>query len=165
VRDVRLGLDILTVAQHPDLHARLEQLTIDERATVRTDALERLRDVAPNLAATAARSGVDDPSPEVRAASVRVIGAARDVADVDAVLTHVTDPSREVRLAVAYALTRLGDRDGCALLNADIGRLSTSARPGRPRPRRLAARRVPAGVAGRPLRAARPPRPTVTPTW
>ena len=56
-RDVRLGLDILTVAQHPALHARLEQLAVDDRVNVRKDALERLRLLAPHLAAEAARAG------------------------------------------------------------------------------------------------------------
>jgi HEAT repeat protein len=128
-RDVRLGLDILTVAQHPELHARLEQLAIDERVTVRTDALERLRDAAPSLAATAARVGVDDPSPAVRAASVRVLAAAHEPSDVDAVLAHAADPSRDVRLAVAFALTRMSDEAGLASLDADIGRLSASENP------------------------------------
>ncbi len=81
-RDVRLGLDILTVAQHPALHPRLEQLAVDDRVNVRTDALARLRDLAPHLAAEAARAGLDDPSPEVRAACVRVLGAAGDPSDV-----------------------------------------------------------------------------------
>ena len=54
-RDVRLGLDILTIARHPDLPVRLERLVVDERVNVRTDALERLVALAPDMAAAAAR--------------------------------------------------------------------------------------------------------------
>ena len=75
-RDVRLGLDLLTIAEHPELPLRLERLVADERVNVRTDALERLSELAPQMAAAAARDGLDDPSAPVRAASIRVLGAA-----------------------------------------------------------------------------------------
>ena len=39
---MRLGLDILTIAEHPELPAQLQRLVVDERENVRTDALERL---------------------------------------------------------------------------------------------------------------------------
>ena len=41
---------------------RLQRLVVDAREPVRTDALERLVDVAPNRSAAAARGGLDDPS-------------------------------------------------------------------------------------------------------
>ena len=123
-RDVRLGLDILAVAQHPALHAKLEQLTVDDRVNVRTDALARLRDLAPHLAAEAARVGLEDPSHHVRAACVRVLGAAGDRSDVPAILARAGDASQDVRVAVAFSLTRLGEPDSAASVAADIARLA-----------------------------------------
>ena len=77
-RDVRLGLDILTIAQHPELPARLQRLVVDERVSVRTDALERLVQLAPHMAADGgARRASTIRPPDVRAASIRVLGAAR----------------------------------------------------------------------------------------
>ena len=125
-RDVRLGLDILTVAQHPGLHARLEQLALDGRVNVRTDALERLREVAPRLAADAARVGLADRSPSVRAASVRVLGAVGSGEDVGAVTARFDDPSDDVRLAVAFALTRMEGDAGRRIITEEIQQRATS---------------------------------------
>ena len=75
---------------------------------------QRLRHLAPHLAADAARAGLDDPSPEVRAACVRVLGAAGDPSDVPAILARRGMPSQEVRVAVAFALTAPGRARGAA---------------------------------------------------
>ena len=125
-RDVRLGLDILTIAQHPGLPARLERLVVDQRVSVRTDALERLVQVAPQMAATAARRGLDDPSPEVRSASLRVLGAGRDPADLAAIARCSNDSVPEVRVAAASALTRVGDDDARAKVTTEIAVLARS---------------------------------------
>ena len=61
---------------------RLERLVVDERVNVRTDALERLVALAPDMAAAAARDGLYDQSPHVRAASIRVLGAAGSASDL-----------------------------------------------------------------------------------
>ena len=93
-RDVWLGLDILTIAEHPELPAKLQRLVVDERVSVRTDALERLVAVSPAAAADAARRGLDDPSSGVRAASIRVLGAAGSLADLVAIVRARTTTPR-----------------------------------------------------------------------
>ena len=108
-RDVRLGLDILTMADHPELPARLQRLASDDRASVRTDALERLVGIAPYAAASAARDGLDHPSSSVRAASIRVLGAVGSAEDLPRVAANEGDTALEVKLAAVFALTRIGD--------------------------------------------------------
>jgi len=53
---LRLGLDILTIAKHPSYRA-IAASRVDDRVNVRTDALERLVQLAPHMAADAARAG------------------------------------------------------------------------------------------------------------
>ena len=128
-RDVRLGLDILTIAQHPELPARLQRLVVDDRVNVRTDALERLVRLAPEMAAAAARDCLDDPSPDVRAASIRVLGAAGSPATSRASRRARATRAAGRKVAVAFALTRIGD-DAVAAPVAATSRAS----PGRTRP-------------------------------
>ena len=101
-RDVRLGLEILAKEQHPELLEQLERLVADERVRVRADALDRLLRLAPDVAATTARDGLKDPSPDVRAASLRVLGTVRDPSDATCVAACVDDPDGEVRVAVVF---------------------------------------------------------------
>ena len=125
-RDVRLGLDILTIADHPELPERLEHLVADERESVRSDALERLVQVAPHAAAAAARAGLDDPSAGVRAASVRALGAAGEPSDLAGIAAHTSDSASEVKVAVAFALTRVGGDHASVQVATEIGRLARS---------------------------------------
>ena len=127
-RDVRLGLDILTIAQHPRLADRLQDLAEDDRVGVRTDALERLVQVAPRIAADAARSGLSATHPDVRAAAIRVLGSAGDPADRVAIDAHWDDPAPEVRVAVAFALSRMDDESVRTELASRIGALADSDR-------------------------------------
>jgi len=124
--DVRLGLEILTMAKHPELAATLERLVTDHRERVRAEALARLVVVAPEAAAAAARHALDDPVAEVRAASLRVLGAARDPADLLVIAAHSGDADADVRVAVASALSRVGGDAVRAELAADIARLARS---------------------------------------
>jgi hypothetical protein len=55
----------------------------------------------------AARAGLDDPDPRVRAAAVRVLGRARDDVRLDRILALALDPTERVRLEVPDALARL----------------------------------------------------------
>ena len=125
-RDVRLGLDILTIAQHPELPVRLERLVVDERVNVRTDALERLVQLAPHTAADAARDCLDDPSPRVRAASIRVLGAAGSASDLPRIAAHLSDADAVVKVAVAFAVTRMDDDAARQELSAEVVRLAQS---------------------------------------
>ena len=108
-RDVRLGLDILTRAEHPELIIRLERLVDDTRVNVRTDALERLVRLDARRADVAARHGLADPSPRMRAASMRALGALAEPADLDVIELHAHDPDPDVQVAAVFALTRVGD--------------------------------------------------------
>lgn len=125
-RDVRLGLDILTIAQHPELTTRLQSLVKDERVSIRTGALERLVHVDPQMAAAAARTSLDDSSSDVRAASIRVLGAARHPSDLAGIAAHLSDPAFGVKVAVAFALTRVGDDAVRVQVATEIARLARS---------------------------------------
>ena len=128
-RDVRLGLDLLTTARHPELPARLQRLVVDERVNVRTDALERLVHLAPQMAAVAARAALDDPSADVRAASIRVLGVAGTPTDLARIAACSNDVSIDVKVAVAFALTRMGDDAVRADVASEISRLVRSDSP------------------------------------
>ncbi len=125
-RDVRLGLDVLTIAEHPGLALTLERLAADERDVVRADALERLARLAPDRAVVAARAGVDAASPAVRVASIRILGAAGDASDCAAVTAHAGDTAPAMELAVVFALTRIGDAAARERIAADIAGLAVS---------------------------------------
>ena len=125
-RDVRLGLDILTIARHPELPARLQRLLVDERVIIRTDALERLVLLAPHLAADAARDGLGHPAPAVRAASIRVLGAAHRRVDLPAITAAIQDSAPEVKVAVAFAVTLMGDTEAQAAVTTEVRRLAQS---------------------------------------
>jgi HEAT repeat protein len=128
-RDVRLGLDTLTIAQHPDLATRLHVLAADERVGVRSDVLERLSRIEPALAASAARSGLDHPSPEVRTASVRTLGATGGSSDLPAISACLDDVHSDVKVAVVTAMTRIGDDSARRQVAVEIESLSNAATP------------------------------------
>ncbi|HVJ96574.1 MAG TPA: HEAT repeat domain-containing protein, partial [Acidimicrobiia bacterium] len=128
-RDVRLGLEILEQQQHPELREQLERLIVDERVRVRADALDRLLRLAPDVAATAARDGLADPSADVRAASLRVLGTVRDPSDRTRVAACLDDPDGEVRVAVAFALTRIDSDVASGPIGAAITNLAQSPDP------------------------------------
>ncbi|MEO8692755.1 MAG: hypothetical protein ABI658_04510 [Acidimicrobiales bacterium] len=110
-RDVRLGLHTLTVAQHPELSMRLERLALHDRATVRSDALDRLVHVDSVVAAMAARRGLDHHSAGARAASLRALAIVGIADDVAAIASRAEDADDEVKLAAAIAMSRIGDDD------------------------------------------------------
>ena len=107
---MRLGLDILTIAEHPELAARLQRLVVDERVSVRTDALERLVQRGP-------ADGGDRRAPRPRRSVIGGEGREHPGARCDAgirrtsraIAAHSSDAASEVKVAVAFALTRVGD--------------------------------------------------------
>jgi HEAT repeat protein len=123
-RDVRLALDALTVAAHADLSTALQRLTTDGRIGVRIDALERLAELDPQQGASAARTGLDDPSHHVRAVCLRVLAESGEPSDLPSIAAHTADESTEVRIAVAAAMAHLGDDDVRAEIAGEISRLS-----------------------------------------
>ncbi len=120
-RDVRLGLDILARAGHVELAPRLDALLTDARVSVRTEALDRLVPLDPHRAAGAARLGRSDPAPEMRAASIRALGAAREPGDLAAVEAALDDPEPRVRIAAVHTMSRIGGEPERVRLAADIG--------------------------------------------
>ncbi len=128
-RDVWLGLDILTSAGHPELVSELARLVADERVSIRIDALERLATAAPTVAAEAARRGLDDPSSEMRAMSIRILGTMGHGSDLAGIETHWNDAAPDVKAALAFALTRLGDNTARSHVAREIGRLARSPTP------------------------------------
>ena len=82
----------LAVVHHPELQVRLEALAGDQRAGVRSYALDRLRELDPTAAARIARDGLGHPSADIRAASVRALGPDSDPADVATLLALWRDP-------------------------------------------------------------------------
>ena len=108
-REVRLGLDTLASAEHPDLSASLQSLAMDERVGVRSDVLDRLVRVDPSAAVDAARTGLGHPSPEVRAASVRTLGMAGAASDLSSITACLSDVSTDVQVAAVIAISRIGD--------------------------------------------------------
>jgi hypothetical protein len=129
-RDVRLGLDTLTIAEHPDLAARLHSLASDERVSVRSDVLDRLVRIDPSMAAIAARSGLDHPSPEVREASVRTLAATGGPSDLSAITACLSDSDSDVKVAVVAAMTRIGDEPARQRIADEIAALARAATPG-----------------------------------
>ena len=128
-RDVRLGLDTLDTADHPDLAARLQRLSRDERVGVRTDVLERLVRVSPPLAAAAARDGLDHRDPAIRAASVRTLGATGGASDVASITVCSSDPDTEVKIAAITAMANIGDDQARSRAGCEIERLVSAATP------------------------------------
>ena len=123
-RDVRLGLDTLTGAEHVDLSAYLHSLAMDERPGVRSDVLGRLVRVDPAAAAAAARNGLEDSSPEIRTACVRTLGTAGDTSDLSTLTACLTDLSSDVQVAAVTALFQLGDESGSQHVALQIETLS-----------------------------------------
>ena len=108
-RDVRLGLDTLEIADHPDLVARLQLLAADERIGVRTDVLDRLVRMRSSMAAAIAREGVDHDSPVIRTASIRALGAAGEPSDLSAIVECLDDDDAEVVVAAVSAVCTIGN--------------------------------------------------------
>ncbi len=128
-RDVRLGLDSLDMADHPDLSARLQRLAADERVGVRMDVLERLVRVSLPLAAAAARSGLDHHSAAVRAASVRTLGIAGGPSDISSIAACSNDPDPEIKIAAVTAMSWIGDHHATRQAAAEIEALTNAATP------------------------------------
>jgi len=136
-RDVRLGLDALDVSGHPEIAARLVRLATGSRIGPRVDALERLMSADPDLAHDAALQGVDAAASEVRAASVRVLGATGGPDDVAVVTASTLDPDDDVAVAASAALSHIGDDDAHRTVSREIALLAIDPEPCR---RVLAAR-------------------------
>ncbi len=129
-RDVRVGLDTLTAAQHPELADRLHRLaTRDDRVPARVDALERLLHVDGERAASAARAGLGHPSADVRAACVRALGEVPEPGDLDLVVAHQADPNLVVQVAVAATMARIGDDAVRSRVAGEIHQRSRSTDP------------------------------------
>ena len=119
-RDVRLGLDVLTIAHHPDLAGRLLRLALDDRVGLRSDALNRLVVVDPAPARRIARGGLDHPDAGIRAASLRALGLVGDPSDLPVIAARLSDDDHDVVLEAAVALSRLGEEHSLGDVAASI---------------------------------------------
>ena len=153
-RDIRLGLDTLSFAEHPALADRLVRLTAEGPALVRADALERLARADPALAAVAARRGLDDAEPSMRARSVQVLATAGDSSALELVEAQRRDPDPDVRVAAFAAMARLGDDAVRAIVTLEVARLADDPDPSQ---RVLAARVLEACDAAAGHRSRSPP--------
>ncbi|MBK5287721.1 MAG: hypothetical protein JJE46_04560 [Acidimicrobiia bacterium] len=120
-RDVRLGLDILARADHPELVPRLRRLLDDGRINVRTDARDRL--VALDAVGAAAAS-VDE-----RVIAAQMLGAldGGSVTAGQAVRQLLEDGDPAVVVAALHALRWPDDLDLLDPVTRLLGRRSTSA--------------------------------------
>ena len=130
-RDVRVGLDALHRADHPDLLRRLQGLAMDERVGVRMDVLDRLLRISSPIAAAAARDGLNHDSPEVRAASIRTLGAAGGPSDLPAIVGCLSDSDSDVRVAVVSAMSTIGDDNARRQVACEIETLANTSAPDR----------------------------------
>jgi len=113
---------------------RLQDRGLQHRdGRVRAQVLSALGEARPEGFAwrDAARAGLDDEDPRVRAAAVRTLSRARDGERLDRILALAIDPAERVRLEVPEALERLaGPRAQaalCNLLNDPRWRVRTAA--------------------------------------
>jgi HEAT repeat protein len=125
-RDVRLGLDTLTVVAPDELVTRLQSLAMDDRVGVRSDVLDRLVRFGPGTAAEPARNGLSHPDPEVRTASVRALGTVGSASDLSAITTCFTDGSADVQVAAVTAMLQLGDHSNHRQVAVHIETLSSA---------------------------------------
>ena len=126
-REVRLGLQTLAAAHHPDLPLRLELLATDQRAGVRSYALNQLAEIDWSRASAAARSGVSRGEAAARSVSLRALTGTGTAADLPVFVTNWSDPEEGVRLAAAAGIARHGDERDRALLSAEIARCASEA--------------------------------------
>ena len=108
-RDVRLGLDTLAIAEHPDLARCVRALSLDDRVGVRLDALDRMVRLDPLEAAMVARRSLEHPDVDVRVASVRTLGVVGEPADVPVIVRCLDHSDADVRVAATTALLGIGD--------------------------------------------------------
>ncbi|MEP7055477.1 MAG: HEAT repeat domain-containing protein, partial [Actinomycetota bacterium] len=127
LRDVRLALDALTAAKHPDLAAHLDRLAGSGDVRGRREALERLVRVEPARAASIARRGLGDPDARIRAMSVGALGLAGTSDDAPAIAEVALDDDDDVKLAAAVAMSQVGDISRHVELQARIASLAHSA--------------------------------------
>ncbi len=129
-RDVRLGMQTIEAAEHPELVPLLRRLAGDERSGTRAHALERLATIDAGAAATSARAGLHHPTAAIRATSSVVLGrtGARD--DLAAIVERWADHDHEVKAAAAGAIWQLGDTAEHDQLMADLTELVAGGAPG-----------------------------------
>jgi hypothetical protein len=153
--EIRLGLEALSLSDHPEVVARLSRVATGPRSGPRVDALGRLALVDPRQAHELAVRGLDDVNAEVRAGSLRalsVVGGADDIVVVSAMTADIDDA---VAIAAFSALSRIGDQQTLLGVAAKISTLSLDGCAAR----RVLAARILAecgpvdGIDRRPLRS------------
>ena len=126
-RDVRLGLQTLAVAGHPELLVRLGRLALDDRIGVRSHSLDRLSEIDPAAAATSARVGLSHHDAAIRAVCLRTLATTGAPDDLAAVMSHWDDPNHDVRVAAAVAISQLGDQAARQRISVAVAELARTS--------------------------------------
>lgn len=130
VSDVRLGLEVLTVSNHPALADRLERvLTKGRDGALRADALERLVVVNPERARAQALAAVDDPDLSVRSASFVALGSIGCADDLPVLCRAWDVADANARVSVGTAMARLGSDADREAIAADVREWAVAADP------------------------------------
>lgn len=122
--EIRLGLEALSVSDHPEVVARLLLVAAGPRSGPRVDALGRLARVDPRQAHDLARRGLSDENAEVRAGSLRVLTVVGGIDDIAAVSSLTGDIDHEVSISAFSTLSRIGDHQSLLGVAAEVSRLS-----------------------------------------
>ena len=124
--DVRLALDTLTSADHPDLSRHLTRLAADAAPPVRVDALRRLRRLAPDRAADVARVAAVAGDDELRSAAFSTLVAHGRDSDLELFSAARHDASEDVRVAAHAGIARFGGAAGQAAVTDLVTQLTRS---------------------------------------
>jgi HEAT repeat protein len=100
-----------------DLLLRAVDSEID---VVSCNAIEALRDIAPNEAVASIRRSLQSESPMVRFAACAALGELRDNASIRTLRERLSDGSARVQLAAAFALYRCGESSHGRMLVATL---------------------------------------------
>ena len=116
-------------APRPQLLVSLAILVLLVSAVIAQGAWAAPRaEVTPNAGRAPDYPALDDPDPEVRAAGVQAIRAAKDTDAVPALVAHIEDPDERVGLYIAQALAELAPVDVVPTLQAPLLRADASGR-------------------------------------
>ncbi len=128
--EVRLGLDMLSEAEHGSLEAHLVRLLDHPEARIRAEALTRLEQqgILTSLPAVEARLHVE-AAPEVKGAAVRALCALKESDAVEEVTAYLDDLEPEIRLGAMVGLLRYGGISGVLAAGERLTALKQAANP------------------------------------
>ncbi|MEM0915611.1 MAG: HEAT repeat domain-containing protein [Planctomycetota bacterium] len=99
----------------------LPQATVEQERAVQVKLAESMVRLGDNSARDVIRAAMFEPAIEVRVMSIDLLGRLNDRSMRPALVRLLRSETREVRLAAAAALLRLGDPSGVAVLQSSAG--------------------------------------------